>query len=163
LYGYEPPARGADLRRGRGAFQLASRPHMSASTERRARGWVNDWWGPGVGAHLSRPRHCDREKLGRPRFSAQHCLAVFPLLFSFLLFSFSNFQLFKLNSNIQTKFKSLLNFIFPIRLNLIFIINIFLLILLLLLLLNAQNNKLQHYALFLLFNVVVSSQCDPMI
>jgi hypothetical protein len=43
-----------------------------------------------------------------------------------------------------------------IRLNLILIINI-------LLLLNAQTNKLQHDALFPLFNIFVSSQDDPMI
>jgi hypothetical protein len=37
-----------------------------------------------------RPRHCDREKLGRPRFLAKHCLPVFPLLFSFPISSCSN-------------------------------------------------------------------------
>jgi hypothetical protein len=47
-----------------------------------------------------------------------------------------------------------------IRFNPNFNINIFLL---LLLLLNEQTNKLQHDALFPLFNMVVSGQGDPMI
>jgi hypothetical protein len=65
----------------------------------------------------------------------------FTLYIVFLFFSSLFFYISFPNSRFQIRFNTLL--------------------LLLLLSLNAQTNKLQHDALFLLFNVVVNSQVDP--
>jgi energy-coupling factor transporter transmembrane protein EcfT len=77
---------------------------------------------------------------------------VFYIFFFTLYIGFSFSPLFFSNSFSISRLQ--------IRLNLIPIISV-LLLLLLLLLLNAQTNKLQHDALFPLFNMVVSGQSDP--
>jgi hypothetical protein len=72
-------------------------------------------------------------------------IIIYLYIFLYSIYSFPSLLLLPFSNSIS-----------PIRWIPNFSINI-----LLLLLLNAQTNNLQHDALFTLFNIIVSSQCDP--